>query len=258
MLNFWPFQKKNKESASEIKLKMFRRKLIEQSGFSDNTFNQLLEPFMPLVEKHNLYDDLRVVLSQVVRDESLHRAGKKQAFFIVFCLYLATELVKKRDPEYVIFDDNIYVEIVTVSVFYQLISRSAEGYKWVNSSRTLLKDAWLCLKSGKGRLADIMLIPHDESVLDDSVVNNDKADDSDDDEIDLDEQFTSDTEVEIGSLLASEGEPLSDLEVLNRLGADESSGGFNDGLAIEPDSVEASELSPEQGLIDITSLIDKK
>lgn len=258
MRNFWPFVKTKQESAEQAKARMFRRKLIEQSGFSDNTFNQLLEPYMPLVDKYGLHDDLRTILSQVVSDESLHRAGKKQAFFIVFCLYLANVLVKKRDPEYVIFDENIYVEIVTVSVFYQLISRSAEGYKWVNSARALLKDAWLFLKSGKGRLADIMLIPHDESVEDADAGGIELSDDSDEDEIDLDEQFTSDTEFEIGSLLASEGEPISDLEVLSRLGADDSSGLDNDDLVIQSDSEGGVEQSSEPGLIDITSLIDKK
>jgi hypothetical protein len=207
---------------------------------------------------------MNMVLKQVVRDESLHRSGKKQAFFIAFCLLLANALVKNRDPEYVSDDEQLFVEIVTVSVFHSLISRSAAGYKWINSSRALVKDAWLFLKAGKGRFAEVLIIPHDENT---NAVIASSGYDHDSEDIDLDEEFTSDTEAEIGSLLSVGSEALSDLDVLNRLGADDSSGpSFNEVIADKPieSDDEADEKSAtdnnerEPGLLDISSLIDNK
>lgn len=236
-------------SADKATLDSFRRKLIGYSNFSDNTFAQLIEPLLPIVAKHELYNKVDDLLSAVAGDEGFHKAGKKQAFFIAFCLILSVELVKKNDPSYVPCDVNVYPEILTVAIFHTLISHSPEGYKWISNSRALLKDAWLYLKSGRGRFADVMPIPHDE--------NNECHSDSED--IDVDEEFTEDTHIEIGSLLLNDAPALSDADVLNMFGADDSDGPevHNEKQTTTDDEADSTQTS-EPNLLDISSLLSKK
>ena len=241
---FWR-KSKNDIDTNKEKLAKLRRQLLNLSGMSDTTFDQLLfgvlEDIIGYVDLDNFYN----MLSNIIADEYFYRESRKASFYLAVCLVAseaATNLKIEKDG---VNGVKHHVEMLTISVFHSIILKTPEGYNWIGQYTGLMKEVWLYLKAKRGRFVPFMEILHVENGSTLGVESNmDVNHGGDDDEIDDD--FSAETDDEIGSLLSGSNVVAeSDEDVLNQIHDDRE--GVDTELNIEPEpSVEPEVIIDEE------------
>lgn len=213
------FRLKSKTGIDENKEKLakLRKQLLNLSGISDSTFDQLLSGVLEDIVGHIDLEKFHNMLSDIIADEYFYRESRKASFYLAVCLVGSEAAAKNKIDKDSENGVKHHVEMLTISVFHTIISKTPEGYNWIGQYTGLMKEVWLYLKAKRGRFVPYMEILHVEnsSTLE---VESDMDINHGGDDNEIDDDFSAETDDEIGSLLSG-GDVVaeSDEDVLNQI-----------------------------------------
>ncbi|WP_165478104.1 hypothetical protein [Alteromonas sp. KUL42] len=238
------------------------------SGISDVMFDVMIGAH--LADNIDLIDDAKLLslVSSVIGDEYFYHASRKASVYLVLLLVvseLRASKIFKTDK-----DNGVHhhLELLCITQFYSFIHSTQEGYKWINSFHGLMHEAWLYLKSKRGRFSPHIKILHEETQESIELASSLSRTSDEDENDDVEEDFSEATNSEIGSLFVSEGEAAtSDEEVFSMMnGEDDSSdnpevkgkGGqkpYEKSEVIDDESIDIHSETESESVLDIAKLI---
>lgn len=230
---FWRKSKKD-INANKEKLVKLRRQLLNLSGISDSTFDKLLSGVLEDIIGHVDLDNFHHMLSDIIADEYFYKESRKASFYLAVCLVGSEAAAKCKIKKDDVNGVKHHVEILTISSFHTILSKTPEGYNWIGQYTGLMKEVWLYLKAKRGRFVPYMEILHVESgsIME---VEIDREVSHGNDFNEIDDDFSAETDDEIGSLLSGGDITVkTDEDVLNQIHEDREDVGTEPTIEPEP------------------------
>lgn len=189
-----------------------RSELLNLSSMSDNVFDELLLDGLECILDEININKFIDAIGAILADDYFYRQSRKGTFYLMCSLVISEVTAYKRVDEDKENGVSHHLEMLTISIFLERINRKLEGYIWINEYNGLMKEVWLYLKAKRGRFAPFMEILH--------VENNDSKPtviiETDEDDV-VDDDFSAETDNDIGSLVSGSMDATSDEDVLSQI-----------------------------------------
>lgn len=172
--------------------------ITQQSSMSDNTYKLLLADLIDVVVVYEKVNELKQAIDSLLKDVFFVTAHQKISVHILICLALSEIRLSNRDERFLLKAQGIK-ELELAHLFYSHIGHTSGGYEWANTEKGLISEAWIYVKNGNGRFAKHLSFIHSIGVsIPDGQTG--EANDNEGNDYEIDENFTSNDEEEIGAI----------------------------------------------------------